>query len=55
MGAALRGVAEFLPLTVVTNSIRDPWLGLGSGSGSLLAVAGLAAGAALLAARRSAL
>jgi ABC-2 type transport system permease protein len=55
MGAALRGVAEFLPLTMVTNSIRDPWLGLGSGSGSLLAVAGLAAGAALLAARRSAL
>jgi ABC-2 type transport system permease protein len=55
MGAALRGVAGFLPLTVVTNSIRDPWLGLGNGSGSLLAVAGLAAGAALLAARRSAL
>jgi ABC-2 type transport system permease protein len=55
MGAALRNVAGFLPLTVVTNSIRDPWLGLGNASGSLLAVAGLAAAATLLAARRSAL
>lgn len=55
MGAALRGVARFLPLTVVTRAIRDPWLGLGTASGSLIAVAALAAAATLLAARRSAL
>jgi ABC-2 type transport system permease protein len=55
MGAALREIARFLPLTVVTNAIRDPWLGLGTASGSLIAVAVLAVVATLLAARRSAL
>jgi ABC-2 type transport system permease protein len=55
MGAALRGVAKFLPLTIVTDAIRDPWLGLGTASGSLVAVALLASVAALLAARRTAL
>jgi ABC-2 type transport system permease protein len=55
MGAAMREIAGFLPLTVVTNAIRDPWLGLGTASGSLIAVAVLAAGTALLAARRAAL
>jgi ABC-2 type transport system permease protein len=55
MGAALRGVARFLPLTVVTDAIRDPWLGLGTASGSLIAVALLAGVAATLAARRSVL
>lgn len=57
MGAALRSAARFLPLTLVTNAIRVPWLGLGTGTaiGSLAAVAGLAVVATLLAARRAAL
>lgn len=55
MGAVLRSVAQYLPLTIVTNSVREPWLGLGTTTGSLVTVAGLAVAAALLAARRSAL
>lgn len=55
MGAALRGIARFLPLTLVTNAIRMPWLGLGTAVGSLAAVAVLAVAATLLAARRAAL
>ena len=55
MGAALRDVARFLPLTLVTNAIREPWLGLGTAVGSLAAVAVLAVAATLLAARRAAL
>ena len=55
MGAALRSVAQFLPLTVVTAAVRDPWLGLGTGGGSLIVVALLAVAATLLAGRRSAL
>ena len=55
MGAALRSVARFLPLTVVTKAIRDPWLGLGSAGISLAAIAALAAVAAVLATRRAAL
>ena len=30
MGSALRQVAEVLPLTLVTDAIRKPWLGLGN-------------------------
>jgi ABC-2 type transport system permease protein len=55
MGAALRGVARFLPLTLVTNAIREPWLGLGTAIGSLAAVAVLAVAATLFAAQRAAL
>lgn len=55
MGATLRGIARFLPLTLVTNAIRVPWLGLGTAVGSLAAVAVLAVAATLLAARRAAL
>jgi ABC-2 type transport system permease protein len=55
MGAQLRTVAGYLPLTWVTDAVRDPWLGTGMASGSLLAVAGLAVAATLLAARRSSL
>jgi ABC-2 type transport system permease protein len=55
MGAALRGVARFLPLTLVTNAIRVPWLGLGTAMESLAAVAVLAVAAMLLAAQRAAL
>jgi ABC-2 type transport system permease protein len=55
MGAALRAIADYLPLTIVTKSVREPWLGLGTQTGSLIAVAALAVGATLLAGRRSAL
>jgi ABC-2 type transport system permease protein len=55
MGATLRGIARLLPLSVVTDAIRDPWLGLGTATGSLIAVAALAAASTALAARRAAL
>ncbi len=55
MGAALRDVAQFLPLTQVTDAIREPWLGIGPATGSLVAVAGLALAALVVAARRAAL
>jgi ABC-2 type transport system permease protein len=55
MGAALQSIARYLPLTIVTNTVREPWLGLGMPTGSLFTVAGLAVVATLLAGRRSAL
>ena len=55
MGSALRHVAGFLPLTWVTNAVREPWLALGTGSTSLALVAAVAVVGAVVAARRSAL
>jgi len=55
MGAAVRQVAGPLPLTLLTNAVREPWLGLGSATWSLLAVAALAVAGTVLAARRTAL
>lgn len=55
MGPALRHIAGVLPLTLVTNAARDPWLGLGSATGSLLVVAALAVLATVAAARRTVL
>ena len=55
MGSAIRGFAGYLPLTRLTEAVRDPWLGIGSATASLIAVAVLAAVAAALAIRRSAL
>jgi ABC-2 type transport system permease protein len=55
MGAALRGIAAYLPLTQVTAAVRDPWLGSGSATASLSVVALLALASAVLALRRSAL
>jgi ABC-2 type transport system permease protein len=55
MGSALRHVAGFLPLTWVTNAVREPWLALGTGSTSLALVAAIAVVGAVVAARRSAL
>lgn len=55
MGATLRSVARYLPLTMVTDAVRVPWLGLGNATGTLATVAGIALVATLLAARRSAL
>jgi ABC-2 type transport system permease protein len=55
MGSAVKNVAEVLPLTWVTDSIRQPWLGIGTPTAALLAVAVLAVVATLVAARRAAL
>jgi ABC-2 type transport system permease protein len=55
MGSALRHVADVLPLTVVTKSIRDPWLGLGTATTSLIIAAMLAVVATVVAARRASL
>jgi ABC-2 type transport system permease protein len=55
MGAALKHVGDVLPLTWVTTSIREPWLGIGDATGSLLLVAALAVVALVAAVRRCAL
>jgi len=55
MGSVVRTVAGPLPLTLVTNAVREPWLGLGTATGSLIAVAALAVAAVALAVRRTAL
>jgi ABC-2 type transport system permease protein len=55
MGSALRGMSGYLPLTRVTDAVRDPWLGTGPATGSLIVVAVLAVVAATLAVRRSVL
>lgn len=47
LGGGMRSVANLLPLTHVTEAIRDPWLGLGSGTGDLLVVLGFLAASAL--------
>jgi ABC-2 type transport system permease protein len=39
MGSTMRSIARALPLTQVTDSIRNPWLGLGTGATHLLLVA----------------
>ena len=44
MGSALRSLAGYLPLTRVTDAVRDPWLGVGTATGSLLVVAGSGGG-----------
>jgi len=38
LGDGVRSVANMLPLTHVTESIRDPWLGVGTGAGDLAVV-----------------
>ena len=52
---AMRVIADLLPLTQVSDAIRNPWLGLGSSSVSLIVVAALAGAASALAARRATL
>ncbi len=47
MGDGLRRAADVLPLTHVTASIRDPWLGTGTGAGHLAVVLGVLAVSAL--------
>jgi len=41
MSAVMRHITRFLPLTHVTDSIRQPWLGLGHASWDLAVVAGV--------------
>jgi ABC-2 type transport system permease protein len=55
MGSAVRTAAGPLPLTLLTNAVREPWLGLGHATGSLVAVAALAVAFTVLAARRTVL
>jgi ABC-2 type transport system permease protein len=55
MGSAVRTVAGPLPLTLLTNAVREPWLGLGQATGSLVAVGVLAVLATAVAARRTVL
>jgi ABC-2 type transport system permease protein len=55
MGSIVKQVAGPLPLTLLTNAVRAPWLGLGPATGSLIGVAVLAVAATALAARRTAL
>src|SRR5689334_19400083 len=55
MGSVVKQVAGPLPLTLLTNAVRAPWLGLGTATGSLIGVAVLAVAATALAARCTAL
>ena len=55
MGSVVRQVAGPLPLTLLTNAVRAPWLGLGPATGSLIGVAVLAVAASAAAARRTVL
>ena len=55
MGSVVKQVAGPLPLTLLTNAVRAPWLGLGPATGSLIGVAVLAVAASAVATRRTAL
>ena len=55
MGSAVRHVADPLPLTLLTNAVRGPWLGLGPATGSLLGLIGLTVAFTVVAARRAVL
>ena len=55
MGSVVRQIAGPLPLTLLTNAVRAPWLGLGPATGSLIGVAVLAVVASAAAARRTVL
>jgi len=53
MGTVARSIAKPLPLTLVTKSVRDPWLGIGTPTSQLLTVVGLAVLALVFAIRRA--
>jgi ABC-2 type transport system permease protein len=55
MGAAVRAVARPLPLSLLTDAVRSPWLGIGTAGGSLVALAGVTVVVAAVAARRAVL
>jgi ABC-2 type transport system permease protein len=53
MGSVMRQIGDVLPLTWVTASIREPWLGIATPISSLALVIGFAVVTTVLAARRS--
>jgi ABC-2 type transport system permease protein len=55
MPDAMREIAEKMPLALATDAIREPWLGIGTGTGQLLVVVSIAIVASALSARRTAL
>jgi ABC-2 type transport system permease protein len=55
MGDGVERVSDVLPLTWVTKSIREPWLGIGTPVLALVLTAGFAVIASVFAVRRSAL
>ena len=55
MGSAVRDVARPLPLTLLTDAVREPWLGIGTATGELIAIAALTAVITAVAARRAGL
>jgi ABC-2 type transport system permease protein len=55
MPDAMREISENMPLALATDAIREPWLGIGNGTGQLLVVVAIAIVASALAARRTAL
>jgi ABC-2 type transport system permease protein len=55
MADTLREIAEWLPLSLVNQAIREPWLGIGQATGDFWAVVTIAVVASALAARRTAL
>ena len=55
MGSAVRDIAGPLPLTLLTNAVRGPWLGLGPATGSLVGLVLLTIAFTAVAARRAVL
>lgn len=55
MGATMSSISDVLPLTLMVNAIREPWLGIDDATGSLLVVTAIAVVAGALAARRTSL
>jgi ABC-2 type transport system permease protein len=55
MSSTLRAISEKLPLALANRAIREPWLGLGSATGPLVAITVLAVVATVLAGRRTTL
>ncbi len=53
MGSAVRAIAGPLPLTLLTNAVREPWLGIGAATTSLIALAGFTVVVTAVAARRA--
>src|SRR6202021_3198125 len=55
MGSVVRHIAGPLPLTLLTNAVRGPWLGLGPATGSLAGLVLLTVAFTAVAARRAVL
>src|SRR6202789_727969 len=55
MGGLVRDIAGPLPLTLLTDAVRGPWLGLGPATGSLVGLVLLSIAFTAVAARRAAL